>query len=189
MIIISSNYVCLISIMAYFCYVTQQRLADLQNNFTSLQLLPNIFKELLVIQRNVKIFVQFYNKYLFLIIILYSFQCVSSLTILYFDRFKTMFGPISAVFESLSLIFIYCYLSDKVDKAYLTIINKYEQLQSKMSDSQLDQFNHCLVSRLYSLRDDMCFTAFNLYPINMKTFMSILSTIVTFTVILIQTRY
>ena len=184
-----SNYLNLLTIMAYFCYLVHQRLTDLQNEFSSLQQLPKIFKHLLVIQQHIKKLDQYYNKYIFILIIFYSFECISNLTILYFDRYTTMFCPIPAIFESLISIFMFCYLSDKIDKTYVSIINKYEQLQLKMHDTQLSQFNHCLVSRLYSMRDDMCFTAFNLYPINLKTFMSILSMIITFTVILIQTRY
>ena len=185
----TSNYLNLLSIMAYFCYLIQQRLSGLEDEFISLEQLPKIFKHLLVIQRHVKKLDQIYNKYIFILIIFYSFECISNLTILYFDRYNTMFCPIPAIFESLISIFLFCYLSDKIDKAYVSIINKYEQLQLKMHDTQLGQFNYCLISRLYSLRDDLCFTAFNLYPINMKTFMSILSMIITFTVILIQTRY
>ena len=135
-----------------------------------------------------KQFNQFYNKYLFCIITLWSFECTSNLTILYYDRFETMAYPIPSIFESLVQIFLYCYLSDKIYKTYVSIINKYEQLQLKMLDSELGQFNHCLVNRLYSLRDDICFTALDLYPINMKTFISILSLIITFTVIFIETH-
>ena len=188
LIFMSSNYLSLVSTMAYFCYIIEQCLSELEKEFRSLQQLPNILKQLLVIQSYVKQFDQFYNKYLFFIITFYCFECVCNLTILYFDRFLKMPWAIASIYESLSSIFIFCYLSDKINKSYVNVINKYEQLQLKMLDSQLGQFNHCLVSRLYSLRDDMCFTAFNLYPINMKTFMSIFSMIVTFTVILIQTR-
>ena len=189
LIFIISNYLSLLSLMAYFCYVIQQRLTDLQNEFSSLQQLPNIFKQLLVIQSFVKQFDKlFYSKYLFIILLSYSFECINNLTILYFDRFNIMLNTIPLITESITFIFLFCYLSDKINKSYVSIINKYEQLQLLMSDTQLGQFNHSLVSRLYSMRDDLCFTAFNLYPINMKTFMSILSMIVIFTVILIQTH-
>ena len=187
-IILAINYICLHSMMAYFCYAMQQKLADLQRKFTNLKQLPNLFRQLLVIQNYVKIFDQFYNNYLFFMIMLLFFTCVSNLTILYFDRFKTMPWSIVCIFETLSNIFLFCYLSNKINKSYIGIINKYEQLQLLMDDTQLIQFKHSLVSRLYSLRDDMCFTAFNLYPINMKTFLSILSMIVTFSVIIIQTH-
>ena len=187
-IIISSNFFSLLSMMAYFCYVIQQYLSDMKKEFTSITQLPIIFKKLLVIQNNVKKFNKFYNKYLFCMISLLSLECTNNLTTLYYDRFVTMAYPIPGIFESLVQIFIYCYLSDKIDKTYGSIINKYERLQMRMLDTELGQFNHCLVIRLYSLRSDMCFTAFNLYPINIKTFISILSLIMTFTVIFIETR-
>ena len=186
--IILSNYLCLISMMAYFCYVIQQRLFDLRNELTTLTQLPRIFKKLLIVVSYVKEFDQIYNKYSFFMLFFYSFQCVSSLTILYFDRCKTMPWVLNAILESLVYIIIFCYLPDKIYKSFMCIIKKYEQLQLEISEINLAQFNHSLVSRLYSLRDDMCFTAFNLYPINMKTFMSILSLIITFSVILIQTH-
>ena len=188
MILISGNYVCFVSMIAYFCFVIQQKLADLQKEFISLTQLPNIFKQLFFIQSQVKKFDQFFNKYLFSMIFLYSFECVSSLTILYFDRFKTMPWPIPSIIESSLLIFIFCYLSDRIDKSFVNIITKLEDLQLEIHENSLAQFNHGLVNRLYLLRDDMCFTAFNLYPLNMKTFMTILSTIITFSVILIQTH-
>ena len=174
--------------MSYFCYVIQQHLVDLQREFTFHNQLPNIFKQLLIIQNYVKKLDQFYNKYLFCIIVLCSVECVSSLTILYFDRCKTMPWVLASIFESILQILIYCYLSDRIYNSYMNIINKYEQLQLEIHETNLGHLNHCLVNRLHSLRDDMCFTAFNLYPINMKTFMSILSMIITFTVILIQTH-
>ena len=185
--IMSSNFFSLLSLMAYFCYVIQQKLKDLQNEFIDVTQLPHIFKQLLIIQGYVKRFDQFYNKYLFCIFVLWSFECVSSLTILYFDRCKTMSWPMAGIIESIMQIFLYCYLSDKIDTSYMNIINKFELLQLEIQETKLGQINHSLVNRLYSMRDDMCFTAFNLYPINMKTFISILSLIITFTVILIQT--
>ena len=186
-IITSNNLLCLLSIMAYFCYIIQKKLAVLQNKFTSLNQLPAMFKNLLIIQNYVRNFDAFYNKYLFCVIVLWSFECISSLTTLYFDRFQTMVWPIEGIMESLLLIFLFCYLSNIMYQGYMNIINRFEHLQLSIHENNLGHFNHCLVIRLYSLRDDMCFTAFNLYPINMKTFMSILS-VITFTVILVQTR-
>ena len=187
-IIMTSIFICLLSMVAYFCFVIQQRLADLQKEFTSLTQLPNLFKKLLIIQSYMKKFDQFYNTYLFCSIVFCSCECVSSLTILYFDHGKTIPWPIGAINESLLQIFIFCYLSDRIDKSYMNIIDKFEHLQLEVHENSLGHFNHYIVNRLYSLRDDMCFTALNLYPLNIKTFMSILSLIITFSVILIQTH-
>ena len=150
-VIILSNYFCLLSMMTYFCYVIQQNLIDLQKEFISHNQLLGIFKKLLVIQNNVKKFDQFYNKYLFCIIVLCSVECVSSLTILYFHRCKTMPWVLAAIFESILQILIYCYLSDRIYNSYMNIINKYEQLQLEIHETNIGHLNHCLVSRLYSL--------------------------------------
>ena len=186
-IVISSSYMCLLSLMAYFSYVVEQKLTEINREFFTLTQIATIFKQLLHIQNNVKKFKQFYIRYLFFIILFYSIACVSNLTIFYFDRCKTMTTVIASIFEALSQIFLFCYFSDKIDKSYLCIINKYEQLQLFLHETHIEKFNHCLISRLYSLREDMCFTAFDLYKINTKTFMQIISMIVTFSVILIQT--
>ena len=55
-------------------------------------------------------------------------------------------------------------------------------------NSPVYHIDYAMLNRLYSLRDELCFTAFNLYKINTKTFMSIMSLIITFTVIVIQTN-
>ena len=188
MIFITSSFFSLLSPMAYFCYVIEQKLADIVRGFTSLAQLSAIFKQIILVQSLVKKFNGFYNKYLCLMIMIFSFECVSSLTMLYFDRFSTTYNPIAAIFESLLQIFLFCHFSEKIDKSYARIINKFEQLQLEMGEINLARLDHSLVSRLYSLRQDMCFTASDLYPINTKVYFSITSLIVTFTVILIQTR-
>ena len=186
LILIQNYFFILISMMAYFCYTIQQKIKDLEMEFISNSKLSKIFKQLLIIQTNVKKIRQLYNQFLFIYFILLSFECLGSLTILYFDRLKTMPWPIAGIFSSLTQLFTCFYLSDRIDKSYVTLIDKYEQLQLLISERQLEQLNHCMVRRLYSMRDDMCFTAINLYRINMKTFLSILSSIITFAVILIQ---
>ena len=89
MIFITSSFFSLLSPMAYFCYVIEQKLADIVKGFTSLAQLSAIFKQIILVQSLVKKFNGFYNKYLCLMIMIFSFECVSSLTMLYFDRFST----------------------------------------------------------------------------------------------------
>ena len=113
-ILIASSYMCLLSLLAYFSFVIEQKLSEINVKFTSLSELATIFKQILIVQNNVKQFKQFTSGYLFFIILLYSFACVSNLTILYFDRLKTIPSAVVSCFEPLSQIFLFCYLSDKL---------------------------------------------------------------------------
>ena len=187
-IITFSSYLSFISIMAYFCFVIEQKFVELHNEFTSLTKLTFIFKQIITIHSCMKKFNEFYKRYLFFMLALFSIQCIKSLTLLYFVSLNTITNSVVSIVESLTNIILLCYLSDKIEKSYASIINKYEQLQLETGEMQLNQVNYCMVNRLYGIRDDMCFTALNLYQINMKTFVSIISMIVTFSVIFIQTR-
>ena len=153
-ICVSNSNFALQSMMWYSCYVIEEKMKEIQTKFTNLKQLSFTFKQLLIIQYYINKFNAFYNRYLFFIIMLYTFNGVSNLTLLYFDRNSTISWLIAAIFESLTQIFIFCYLSKKIKKSYIIIMDKYEQFQFEMHEKNLEQFNHCLVSRLYSLRDE-----------------------------------
>ena len=65
--ILSNNFFSLLALLAYFCYVIQQKLIDIEKDFTSLSQLLTIFKQLLIIQNHVKKFRQFYRKFLYIL--------------------------------------------------------------------------------------------------------------------------
>lgn len=188
-VVVCHVHLSMLSLIAYYCYVMQAKLKEINMEFTSLVKLPVIYKELLSIYNSVQRFDNFFNTYLFLYIVSHSINLVINSVILYFDRCTMIVDALASFTESIIMMFIVCYLSDRIGKAYAMVISRLNQLECSTDTMILEKLNYNQINRLYNIRDDMCLTAFNLYPINIKTFIQIMSLVITFTVILIQTTY
>ena len=178
----------LISLMAYYCYCIEDKLAQVNNSFTSLLKVKYVSRQIVEIHCSIKNFNKYINIYLFIIIMFSSVSCMTNCVILYFDKGIKHPDSAPSIIEAIIVIFIICYNSERISKKYKTILDKFEQLEINSPLSHLEHVDYATVNRLYSLRDELCFTAFNLYKINAKTLLSIMSLIITFSVILIQTN-
>ena len=176
-----------ISLMVYYCYYIEEYILKLEQNFTSLSQTKSIYHESIKIHNSVKSFSQYFKKVIFILIILSSMCCVTNATIFYFHLGNRLFYTLPAIFECLIRIFIFCIFSNKIESSYSKLLDKFEKLELVSTEQKYSCLYHSFLNRMYSMRDDMCFTAFDLYKINMKTFMEIISLIITFCVILIQT--
>ena len=175
------------SLMAYQSFYFEQKFTEITDSFTSLTQLKWISNQVFKMAELVKRYDKFFNKYLFIAIMLNTFSAICTSTIIYFDRGRLMPFTIPALMESLVIIYLVCFISAKLSKSYAKLLDKFELLEVENSEHGDIKIDNSLVMRLYGLRCNLCYTAFHIYPINTKTFMSIISTIVTFSVILIQT--
>ena len=186
-IIVQNVSLILLSLMAYQSYVIEQKFTEITDSFTTLIQLKMVCNQVFTIAKSVKRYDKFFNIFLFMTMLLNTIHCICSSTIIYFDRGRQMPFTIPTFMESLFRIYMMCFISAKLGKGYERLLDKFETLEESNQYGYV-KVSHSLVMRLYGMRDQLCYTAFNIYPINMKTFMSIVSMIVTFSVILIQTN-
>ena len=182
---------CLIALMMYQSYSIEAELRYMTKNFTSLKQLNAIYDEVLQIQRTMKKFNKFINHFIGMSITFGSICTITYVNLLYFDTIRKIDFSIGGMSECLSLIFIICYFSNKPNHNYNKLLDKFEKLELKNTKAgTIDKvvIDFSIVNRMYSIREDLCFTALGLYKIDIKTFLSIISIIITFAVILIQTN-
>ena len=172
-------------LLAYQCCVIEEKLRELTENFTSLNKFPAISEQILRIQYSVKQFDQLTTQFTFYTIMVNAVNCVSNVALLYHDGLRTHDYLIGGIVECIFELFIVCYLSNKMCFSMTKLMNKFEMLELGHPQHFID---HCILMRFYAMRDELCLTAMNLYKINIKTFISIMSFIITFSVIIIQTH-
>ena len=175
----------MLTLLAYLCCFIEEKLRELTENFTSQNQFPAISQQVLRIQYLVKQLDQMTTQFTFYTLMVNAINCVSNVSLLYHDGLRTHDYLIGGIVECICEIFIVCHVSNKICSAMTRLMNKFEMLELGLTQHFID---HCLIMRFYAMRDDLCLSAMNLYKINIKTFISIMSFIVTFSVIIIQTN-
>ena len=179
----------LIALMIYQSYLIEAELQHITNNFTSLKQFTGIFEQVLQIQRTMKQFNKFINQFIMMSITFNSISTIAYVNVLYFETQRKLGFLVASIAECLSIMLIICYYSNKANHNYSKLLDKFVDLELVNTRTvQKVTIDFSIVNRLYSIRDDMCFTAFNLYKINIKTFLSVMSLVITFSVILMQTN-
>ena len=178
----------LLSLIAYQCYVIEQRFKEMTENFNCLSQIKCLSGKIFKISNLMRKFNSYIHLYLFTIFLFYFFVSINNITVFYFDHGKSMTSATVGTVEGFLLIFIICLTCDKIEKGYEIFLDKLETLHEQNFNRNEYSLDYSLINRLYLLRDDMCLTAFNLYKINTKMLMSLISLIITFAVILIQTE-
>ena len=177
-------HMCLLTLIGFQSINQNAIIGQIGEDFKLLNDLGKIF-QLLTKQRKVSLkFDKCTNFYLGISLIVHTFYSIISLYIIYFIDFHEKLTMTYQFLIAITLLFLICFYSNYVQNSCSSIIDKFEDIESSSLNICTD---HCLVNRLYSIRNDICFTAFNLYKINTKLFIVILVQIVTFGVILIQT--
>ena len=181
----------LIAVMIYKSYSIEAELKHITKNFTSLSQFTSIFDQILQIQRTMKKFDKFINQFIVMSFTFNSISAITYINLLYFETWRKLNFSLGGIAECLSPIFIICYFSNKTTDNYNKFLDKFEELELKNTKSvYYDKIaiDHSIVNRLYTIRKSLCFTAFNLYKINTSSFVSVMSLIITFSAILIQTN-
>ena len=182
---------CMIALMIYQSYSIEAELRYMTKNFTSLKQLNAIYDEVLQIQRTMIKFNKFINQFIAMSITFDSICTITYVNLLYFETMPKLDFSIGGMSEGLSFLFIICYFSNKPNHNYNKLLDKFGKLELKNTKAgSMDKvvIDFSIVNRMYCIRDDFCFTAFSLYKIDIKTFLSVMSIIITFSVILMQTN-
>ena len=176
--------ICLFSLIGYQSFTLKAKLEHIFNRFENLSNLSKIFKLLTLQKQDLCNFDKCINLYIGITILVRSFCITISLFEIYFINFNESSQIVYQIFESFMPLSIIFYYSNLIQKSCRKLIDKLDKIETNSPNICSD---HCLVNRLDKIKDDMFFTAFNLYKININTFIVILIQIITFAVILIQT--
>ena len=148
------------------------------NNFN-----PN--ESLFYSQNQMKTYDQLFNDHTFVLCATNSYRFIACVCALYFEVSVFMAIKVRMAAEAITMIMLTCYVSNVVHRQYSNLLGKIESLELGRS---LQVIDHLLINRMYSMKNDLCFTAFDLYKINAKTIFSLFSLIITYSVIFIQTQ-
>ena len=179
-------HICLLSFIGFQSINQNAIIEQIGENFSMLNDLNKIFQLLTKQRKNLLKFDKCTNIFLGISLIVNAFYSIISLYIIYFIDINEKITIVFQLLVAITILFFICFYSNYVQNSCSNIIDKFQDIESSSLNICYD---HSLVNRLYSIRDDICFTAFNLYKINTKLFIAILVQIVTFGVILIQTSW
>ena len=186
--IINNCKMTLLSLIAYQTRYYEQAFEVIKINFSSLSKFTEIYGQILHLMKSAKLFNTFINKYLFITIAANSITCVSLISIAYHNSFTKVDYEITGVIICLINLMLICWYCNKVTASYEKILATFEDFELNNSDNHIRySIDYCQINRMYYLEDKLSLMALGLYGINMKTFVSIISLIMTFSVILIQT--
>ena len=132
-----------------------------------------------------KSFDQMFNDYTFVLCVTNTFRFIVCVCALYFEVNTYVATKIRIGTESLMMILLVCQASGLLNRQYSKLLRKLERLELCEPINRID---HTIINRLYYIKDDLCFTAWDLYKINAKTIISLFSLIITYSVIFIQTQ-
>ena len=116
--------------------------------------------------------------------------CASGLCMLVIVPSINPFQKASQFLSSAFLIIFQILVCDVVPKSYDLFLGKlkdrYKEFNENKTSSE-QQLNHILMIRLNEMKDEMCFTAFNLFKLNANTLLSCLALIISYSIVIIQT--
>ena len=120
-----------------------------------------------------------------------SLLCISSLCIFAIVPNEYPANSFSHMTLSLSKISSLCLICDMIPKQFNKLLkelkDRFRELnENKSSSEQL--FNHMLKNQLNEMKDEMCFTAFNLFKLNANTLLSCIALIISYSIVIIQTN-
>ena len=172
MFFLDNIHIALISLMAYQSFCVTENIRELTENFSSLTNFQHIFTEILEIQKSMKIFDHFFNDYTMYSLFIHSFICVSNFCTLYFEPMGKLEIAVGSILQSALIIISLCIMADRIPRSFTKFINKFEELELEhfKTNKMYTDYNMIYINRLYSIREELCFTAFNLYKINTKNF-------------------
>ena len=167
-----NTHLIFLSLLAYQCYVIEEKFREMTQNLKNLIQFKTLSAQVFKITNLVKQCNAHFNFYLLVTITYYFVSSINKFTTFYHDRKLTILIDIPWVIEIFLMMFFLCFVSGKIENGYQNFLNKYELLHERHMNINNVDVNYSLINRLYCMKEDLCFTAFDLFKINSKTFMS-----------------
>ena len=177
----------IISLLAYYSYSMEENIYEINTEFKSSSQLHYIKGKIIKLTNSLNRLNKYTNKYFFIVIWHNSLSCVTNFTIFYFDQGKRHGFALAYLFDSIIVTFTICYISNMLKTSYREFLQKIEMFEQSAISSQENLDNH-VVARLRSIKNSWSLKALNFYELGSEFFLSNISSILTFVVILIQTN-
>ena len=190
-----NTHIIIISLIAYQSCVIHFQLKTISDNIPKHKL-NYLYKFSLKLSKHIRNFDKLISIYTLTALAINSLICISFVCKLCLDQSRSL-GGIATLIESTGTLFGLCLVCD-------IIPNSYREFCDKLSDYYYFSENSCLtaddeslskllyvrsiLSHLFGIQNDLCFTAFGLFRVNTNTFISCVAFITTHSVILIQTN-
>ena len=174
-----------VSLMAYQSLCVTESLRQITEKFQSFSQIDSILRQILELQDQMKNFDQMFNDYTFVLCITNTFRFIVCVCALYFKVELYVATKIRIAVESIIMILLVCQASNLLNRQYSKLLRKLERIELCEPINSID---HTIINRMYYIKDDLCFTVWDLYKINAKTILSLFSLIITYSVIFIQTQ-
>jgi len=180
----------MISLIAYQSHIVSKKLRNISKDFSHSNL-QNIHQIVCKINNFIKKLDKLISLSIFIIISLNTTICVSYLCMFAIDPKKYSNISISSILESLTLLISTCLTCDIIPKNFKKFCDKLEEsLSQKVFTNQSDYLNqYSLSTKINAIKQDIGFTAFNLFKVSTYTIISCFALILSYSVILIQTSY
>jgi hypothetical protein len=180
----------IISLLAYQSHIVSERLKNISKDFSHSNL-KNIHQIVCKINNFIKNLDKLFSLSVFIIISLNTSFCISYLCMFAIDPKKFTFVSIASIIESLTLLISTCLVCDIIPKSFKKFCDKLEEsLSESFFNNQLDYlYQYSLLTKINAIKQDIGFTAFNLFKVSTNTIISCFALILSYSVILIQTSY
>ena len=183
----TSAHVIVITHILYKSLMVSQQLKTL----SQMKGMRIIFENICKIQESIKRFDSLIGFYNLLMLSVGTMLCISSVCMLAIVPDINAVSSASHLLIGFSMISVHCFICQLIPNSFNDFLNslknRYKELNENKSDSE-QQLNHIIMIRLNEMKDEMCFTAFNLFKLNANTLLSCVALIITYSIIIIQTN-
>ena len=179
-----------LSLILYMNCIVRKQISDMTENVSNKTNLKNVYLFASKLNDLTKKFDSVTSFYNLVIVSLNSIMCMSYVCVLAINPIINKMD-ISALTESLLTLMCLCLVSDIIPKAYKEFVHKLNKTFTEYSVENSDSnfiYIRIILSHMNDMRNDMSFTVYSICRVNTNTFLSCLTLILTYSVILIQTN-
>ncbi len=179
----------IISLIAYQSHIVSKKFSTISKDF--LHSKQNIHQIVCKINGFINKLDELTSLSILIIISLNTTICISYLCMFAINPKKFSIISIASILESLTLLISTCLTCNIIPKNFKKFCDKFEEsICESTFTNQLDYlYQYSLVTKINAIKQDIGFTAFNLFKVNTNTIISCLALILSYSVILIQTSY
>ena len=179
----------IISLIAYQSLIVRKKLKEISHNFSVHMNLKNTYLFISRLNDSIRRTDDLICVYNVLVLANASISCISFTCMLAVDTSRKGID-VSALLESFSVLLFFCLVSDIIPETYRQFMHKlnhtFTEYSVQNSASNLI-YNRVILNHMNDIRHEIGFTAYNLFFINKNTFLSCMTLILSYSVILIQT--
>ena len=176
-----------ISLFAYKCFIISYQIQNI-HKFNTKPNLNIIFYKMNIISESVKQFDNLFSCYNFIMLSIYSIICISSICALSLNIYDSIPYEVTNCIVVFVRILSICLISDMIPKSVNKFIDNLNSYRIKTTNTyNLTIDDKLVLNEIKDYENYIYLTLFNIFKLNTNTFISCLSLIITYSIVLIQT--